>query len=169
MDVEVRDFLMAVEAGVGEQTVAGGDEPLVARDLAHRADETRDLGLAAPRGEIVPAHIGALGDHEDMQGRLRVDVVERERILVLVNRLRRQFAAQDAREDIAVVIGKRRVDRHGESSYCRRPAFSVWPEVPWRRSSSAAMSSHDRPRSASRLVRWKPRSDRKSTRLNYSH
>src|SRR3546814_4396977 len=114
MDVEVRDFLMAVEAGVGEQTVAGGDEPLVARNLAHRADETRDLGLAAPRGEIVPAHIGALGDHEDMQGRLRVDVVERERILVLVNRLRRQFAAQDAREDIAVVIGKRRVDRSEE-------------------------------------------------------
>src|SRR3546814_1789304 len=90
-----------------------------------------------------------------MQGRLRVDVVERERILVLVNRLRRQFAAQDAREDIAVVIGKRRVDRHGESSYCRRPAFSVWPEVPRRRASSVAMSSADR--------------DRVSTRLNSSH
>ena len=50
-----------------------------------------------------------------MERRLRVDVVKGERELVIIDGLRRQLAAQDAREDIAVVIGLGGVDRHGDS------------------------------------------------------
>jgi hypothetical protein len=67
VDVEVRDLLVAVEADVGEQAVAGRDEALVARDPADGADETGDFGVAAALRKIVPADIGALGNHEDVQ------------------------------------------------------------------------------------------------------
>ena len=48
-----------------------------------------------------------------MDRRQRVDVVEGERVLVLVDLLARQLAAQDLGEDVAVVIGLGGVDRHG--------------------------------------------------------
>src|SRR3546814_13773910 len=48
----------------------------------------------------------------DVQRRLRFDVVKGKGVFVLVNLLARQLAAQDAREDVAVVIGLGGVDRH---------------------------------------------------------
>ena len=53
VNVQVRDFLMAVEADIGEQAVAGRDEALIARDLAHGADEACDFGFAAALRKIV--------------------------------------------------------------------------------------------------------------------
>ena len=51
MDVEVRHFLAAVRAGIGEQAIAGRDQPRLARDLADGADEAGDLRVRglAPR------------------------------------------------------------------------------------------------------------------------
>ena len=46
VDVEVRHFLAAVRADIGEQPIAGRDQPCVARDLADGADEAGDLGVA---------------------------------------------------------------------------------------------------------------------------
>ena len=40
-----------------------------------------------------------------MHRRLRVDVVEGERELVLVDLLARQLAAQDAGEDVVAIVG----------------------------------------------------------------
>src|SRR5690606_14135105 len=95
MDVEVGDLLMTVEADIGEQAIAWRDEALVARDLADRAYEARDLFGAAALRKIVPADIGGLGDNKDVQRCLRIDVMESERMLVLIDFLTRQFAAQD--------------------------------------------------------------------------
>ena len=64
MDVEVRHFLMAVLADVGEQAIARRDQPIVARDPAHRTHEPGDFLRARPFAEIVPADPGALGDDE---------------------------------------------------------------------------------------------------------
>ncbi len=50
------------------------------------------------------ADVLALGDHQHMDRRQRVDVVEGQRELVLVDLLARQLAAQDAREDVAAVV-----------------------------------------------------------------
>src|SRR6218665_352858 len=47
MDMQVRHFLPAMRADIGEQAVARRDQPLVPRDLADRADEAGDLGVRA--------------------------------------------------------------------------------------------------------------------------
>ena len=49
MDVEMRHFLVAVRADVGEQAISGFNQPGFARDLAHRADETDDFLCTGPR------------------------------------------------------------------------------------------------------------------------
>src|SRR3546814_18977533 len=63
--------------------------------------------------ESVPRDPGALVDHQYLCRRLRIDVVKGKGIIVFVHFLARNLAAQDLREDILVVIGARRIDRHG--------------------------------------------------------
>ena len=125
MDVKVRDFLARVRSGVGEQAIARLDQSEVARDLADGADEPGDLRVGCPRGEIVPRNIRALRDHQDVGRRKRIDVVERKRVLVLIDSLRRNLAAQDPREDVAVVIGLGRVDRHDPDWLCDRGVKAI--------------------------------------------
>ena len=47
MHVEVRHFLPAMRADIGEQAIAGFDRARFARDMADRADETGDLRYQA--------------------------------------------------------------------------------------------------------------------------
>ena len=51
-----------------------------------------------------------------MHRRLGGDVVEGEHMIILMHFFRRNLAAQDAREDIAVIIGAKAIDRHGFAS-----------------------------------------------------
>ena len=99
-----------------------------------------------------------------MHRRLRVDVVERQRPLVLVDLLAGDLPAQDAGEDVAVVVRRQAADRHGLVSpgprarpgaqgifvvsrpnatgrFRARAAFSAMPLMPSRRFSSAQTSS----------------------------
>src|SRR5688572_22625008 len=85
-----------------------------------------------------------------MDRRLRRDVVERQRPLVLVDRPVRNLAAQDLREHVLVVVGLGGVDRHQAS----RAAFSASPDVPSRRSSSAMTAESGISFSANRTRRW---------------
>src|SRR3954452_18446234 len=101
MGVEVRYYLAGVQPDVGEHTVALAHEPGVARDLADRADKAGDLRVRRPLRKIVPRDVRSLGDHQYVRRRERVDVVQGERIFVLVDRLRRDLPAQDAGEDVA--------------------------------------------------------------------
>ena len=48
--------------------------------------------------------LNKLGDHEHVDGRLRVDVAEREAPLVLVHDVGGDLLAQDLREDVLVVV-----------------------------------------------------------------
>jgi hypothetical protein len=50
-----------------------------------------------------------------VERRLRIDVVKGESEFVFIDGFRRQIAAQDAREDIILVIGQGGVDRHRDS------------------------------------------------------
>src|SRR5688572_21875479 len=122
MDMKVGHLLMAMAAIIGEQAIAGRREPSIARDLADGANEARYFSLGCLGGEIVPGDIAALGNDEDVDRGLRIDVLEGERVIVLMNLLAGQFPAQDAGEDVAVIIGRSGVYRHGQSSL--RAAFS---------------------------------------------
>src|SRR5687768_10697375 len=57
VDVEVGDFLPAIDADIGEQAIAGSDESLVASDAADGADEGSDLVVRPALGEIVPRNV----------------------------------------------------------------------------------------------------------------
>ena len=96
-----------------------------------------------------------------MHRRLRVDVVEGERELVLVDLLARQLAAQDAREDVvAVVVGHGPGLARGRRSvtvtrhFCLRAAFSAMPDRPSRRASSVHTALGLTPTAAHRVSRW---------------
>ena len=96
-----------------------------------------------------------------MHRRLRVDVVEGERVLVLVDLLARQLAAQDAREDVvAVVVGhglRFSAEAGGPSPcaryFCLREAFSAMPDRPSRRASSVHTALGFTPIDAHRVSR----------------
>ena len=61
-----------------------------------------------------------------MGRRERIDVVEGERMLVLVNPLGGDLAAQDAREDVALIVRPGRVDWHEpDSGFDKRPVKAI--------------------------------------------
>src|SRR5260370_38577781 len=90
---------------IGGGAVAGLDDALLMRDPADRPDESGQLGCRRVRGKIVDRDVFALGDDDDMNRRLRVDVAKGEDMLVLIDFAARQFAAQDAGEDVIAVVG----------------------------------------------------------------
>src|SRR5687767_4430794 len=85
MHVQMRHFLPAIAADIGEQAIARFDQTGFPRDMADRPHEAGYRGIRRPAGEIVPGYVGAFGDHQDMVWRLRIDVVEGERMLVLID------------------------------------------------------------------------------------
>ena len=104
VDVEVRDFLAGIEPDVGEQPIPGSTSP--ASRAIRPAARTKPAISPSERfrGEVVPGHVSSLGNHKDMGRGQRVDVMKGEHMLVLVDRLRRNLAAKDPREDVIVVI-----------------------------------------------------------------
>ena len=95
---------MGVDAVVGQEAVAAGVEPELAGDGADGTHQRRDLGVAGPGREIVEMNVGALGNHQHMDRRLGIDVVEGQDVLVLIDRLARNLFAQDAGEDVAGIV-----------------------------------------------------------------
>src|SRR4051794_14911838 len=76
MDVEVRHFLSAVPADIGEQAIARRDQALFARDEPDGTDEAGNLCVGRLGREIVPRDVGTSGNDQDMDRCLRVNVVE---------------------------------------------------------------------------------------------
>ena len=105
-----------------------------------------------------------------MHRRLRVDVVERQRPLVLEDLAARDLAAQDLGEDVSSSYGgsplagiRSLPDRSGDLRRLRpkasgraraREAFSATPLTPSRRFSSAQTSSGRTPASTHSTIRW---------------
>ena len=105
MHVKMRHFLMAVRADVGNHPVSAfGD----AGDLCNMCDHAGEGGLffgTGPCGKILPVDISALRDHQNVNRAGRRDILEGQRMIVLGDLGTGNFAAQDFRENIAVVIG----------------------------------------------------------------
>src|SRR5690606_7085316 len=146
----MRHFWPPMRAQIGEQAIARLHESLLTSDVADRSHEPRDFLGGSLCREIVPTDVGALGDHQDVNARLGCDVVESESPVVFVDFLARNLAAQNLREDVVRIIGRRGVDRH----QALREAFSARPETPSRRSSSARTSESGISFALSRTMRW---------------
>ena len=172
VDMHVRHFLPAMLAHVEQQPVAG---LLQVELLCHGADgapEAGDFGVGGMGGEIGDRHPAAFRDHQHMHRRLRRDVVERQRPGVLVDLLAGDFAAQDAGEDVLVVVLADTLHRHCPPSVrpgqgillvCTprasgrartRAARSAMPEMPSRRRSSVQTSSGCTSASTHMTIRW---------------
>src|SRR5690606_39211980 len=95
MHVQMRHFLMAVPAHVDHQPIAGPVEFELPGHFADRAHEAGNLAFRRLGGEIVPTDIASLGYHQNMDRRLRPDVVERKSEVVLIDLVAGQFPAQD--------------------------------------------------------------------------
>ena len=115
MDVQVGHFLVAVRAGVRQQTIARLHQTSVARDMANRANKARDFSIVGARGELVPTDVRPLRDHENVRRGPWRDVVKCQRMFVLVNFFGGDLSAKDPRKDVLIVIGKGGVDGHERS------------------------------------------------------
>src|SRR3546814_17182456 len=68
-------------------------------------DKTGDFGIRSLSGKVIPTDIRALGNDQDMRWGLRIDVVEGKGEFILINLPAGNFAAQNLRKNILVIIG----------------------------------------------------------------
>ena len=115
MDVEVRNLLMTMDSGIGEQPITRRHQPLFAGNMADGPDETGYLRFARLRAEIIPADLAPLGDDQYVNRCLRIDVVKGERPFILIYRAVVDLPAQDFGEDILLIIRQSGVDGHASS------------------------------------------------------
>ena len=115
MNMKVWDLLMAIDPGIGEQPVTGCYQTLFPRDMAHRTDESGNFCVGCFGAEIIPTDIGTLRDHKNVDGCLRVYIVKGQRPFIFIDGAIGNFAAQDLREDILVIIGQSGVNGHASS------------------------------------------------------
>jgi hypothetical protein len=123
MHVEMRHFLVPVRAHIGQDSIARRFQSQLLRHRTHRGEKARDLRRAGVRAEVGQRHERRLWDHQNMHRRTRRDFGKCQRPFVLIEALARQLAAQDAREDIGVIVGGKTGDgRGGFAMLCRRCA-----------------------------------------------
>ena len=97
MDVEMIDGLAAVGSGVDDQAVAVA-EALLARDLTGCPQQmTEEIGVSC-RGVRVGRDV-LFGDHQQMRGRLRVDVRKGQHAVVFVDAVDGNGAGGDLAEE----------------------------------------------------------------------
>ena len=115
-------LLAAVAAVVDHDPVAGLSDAKFLGERRRGQQQMPEHRLVGRRG-LADARNEFLRDDQHMHRRLRVDVMERQRPLVFVNRLVGDLAAQDAREDVVVVIVGNGSNGHGCSSLGQSPAL----------------------------------------------
>src|SRR6476660_1237895 len=175
MEMDVEDRLSRTGARVHDGAIAGGD-PLRSGNLRggeHEPAHHRGIRRLVERSDVL------LRDHEDVRRRLRIDVAEGDRVLVLADDLRRDLPAHDAAEQAGVghvVFSSARVSasaamaavsnrrtlvpsdapRQPPSSKASRSAGSKPPSGPSARTTGAwavaRMSGIGRPRSSSTIA-----------------
>ena len=93
MDVEMRHLLAAIIAMVGEHSIASFDDARIASHLSDDPEKPRNLSIACVFREVIHGNIWALGDYQDMDGRLRLNVFEGQSMVVLIYFVTGQFTA----------------------------------------------------------------------------
>src|SRR5438093_2801436 len=122
MHMEVEDRLAALPAGVRHHPVASFGNPFFLCHTGRRLQKTPQEG---PIARVVQAADMPLGNHQHMDRRLRVDVLEREHLVVLQDDLGRNLPGAD--------LAKETIHR---DAHRPRDCFSSSPLLPNRRASS---------------------------------
>src|SRR5574340_641119 len=145
MHMKMRHFLPAALAGVDHGTEAVF-QTLIARQFgSHHQHLAEQGGMAIPglgqRSQM------QLRDQHEMHRRDRVDVVERQQLVVLIHLAAGNLAAHYFAENAVA---------HAQSFF--RLSFSAMPDRPSRRASSFSTSSALRPCLDSSTMQWNHRS-----------
>src|SRR5712664_1154927 len=154
MHVDMIHLLMPHPAGVDDGAKAVARARLPRQAPAHREHPAERL-LVARIGVVQRRQMHFRHDQE-VDRRLRPDVVEGHHLRVVVDLLRRYLAARDLAKN-AIGVG-----------HFFRAAFSSRPEMPSRRCISASTSPGPRPWRASRIMQWNHRSAVSRTRCRRS-
>ena len=105
--MEVGHLLVAVFALVREDATATLGNAKLLCHFADRTHEPGQLRVARLLSEIGIGDIRSLRDNENMDRRLRINVLERERLVVFINLIAGNFASQNFGENILVVVTHR--------------------------------------------------------------
>jgi hypothetical protein len=97
VDVEVRDTFAGVGAVVDDEAVTAGEVEFFGYDSG-RDEEVAELGLVGGRG-FADAGDEFFGDDQEVDGSLRLDVVDDDAAVVLVLDLGGDFAVDDFLEE----------------------------------------------------------------------
>src|SRR5690606_18737580 len=97
VDMEMVDGLSALVPRVHDDPVASVGDALLARDLGGADEELTEQERLLRAGVRERANV-LDGDHQDVQGRLRIDVAERDDALVPVDDVPRDPALDDSAE-----------------------------------------------------------------------
>src|SRR5690606_11411728 len=97
VDMEMVDGLSALVPRVHDDPVASIGDALLARDLGGADEELTEQERLLRAGVRERANV-LDGDHQDVQGRLRIDVAERDDALVPVDDVPRDPALDDSAE-----------------------------------------------------------------------
>lgn len=116
MHVKMRHLLTGVDSSISKQSVAVIDQPVVASNLADRPDKAGNFQVRRSGRKIIPRNIWPLGNYKDVRWGQRVDIVERQRMIVFIDPLRGYFVAKDAGENVILIVRFSGVDRHWADS-----------------------------------------------------
>jgi hypothetical protein len=94
VEMEVEDDLPRVWANVGHNPVPALGDPRIRCDVLDRPDDLPHEARIL-RANLVEGRDMLLRDHEEVDWRLRVDILERENLLILINLGRRDRSLSD--------------------------------------------------------------------------
>jgi hypothetical protein len=104
MQMEMGNFLMRIDAVIGEHPVSRFDQSQITGDPARRPHKCGHFIVRRPFRKIIEGNVGAFWYHQNMDWCLRVDVPESQDMIVFVYPVTGNLAAQDLRENIAVIV-----------------------------------------------------------------
>src|SRR5690625_4972273 len=128
MQVEMIDLLPAMRARIGDHAetlaISASRNAAFRADPPCGADEIHDLLITGFGGEMLEIDIVPFRDHQNVHGRLRLDVLEGEAMRGLGHRIVRDLAPEDTGKDVLFVIAV--LAGHFSPFECIRPGAAGW-------------------------------------------
>jgi hypothetical protein len=98
MEVQVRNALLCVRSAVDDAAKPAIPNAFLLRHACHDTRQPPEQGLILLGGVGETSHVLAR-DNQYVDGRLRIDVAEADRVVILVDDLRRNVPARDTAEE----------------------------------------------------------------------
>ena len=102
MDVKVKDRLAGAGAGVDDRAVSRLTEARIIRQARGHAQQMAEQGFVSLRSFVQRLDVFER-KHEDVRWRLRIDVLDRNRAIILMHKLGGNVAGDDFAEEAVVI------------------------------------------------------------------